>query len=64
VHARVVGLEPLDDLRQRVTRLGVGGGDDEVAGLAAGELVGDAAQVLGVEQDALEPLRPVPCPVR
>jgi hypothetical protein len=56
VHARVVGLEPLDDLRQRVTSLGMGGGDHEVAGLPAGKLVGDAAQVLGIEQNAVDHL--------
>ena len=52
VHLGVILLEPLDHLGQGVTRLGVRGRHHEMAGFPAGKLVGNTAQVLGVEQNA------------
>ncbi len=51
-HLGVAAHELGDGLRQRVTRLGVGGGDGQRAFRLAGELVADALQVLRLAQDA------------
>jgi len=45
--------EALDDAGQGVARLRVRGGDDQTAGVAAGVLLANAADVLGIAQDAL-----------
>lgn len=54
VHARIVGLESLDDLRQGVARLRMRRGHDEMTSLTVGEVVGDAPQVLRIEENAID----------
>ena len=50
MHLGVGQLEIADHFRQRIAGLGVGGGNRQLAGVLAGELLGDAADVLRVEQ--------------
>ena len=54
VHARKGLLEAPHHLGQRVARLGVRGGDHQAAAVAVGELLGDALDVAGVDQHALD----------
>ena len=50
-HVRVALDEAVDDRRQRVARLGVGGGDGQVALLLVGEFLGDLLDAFHLAQD-------------
>jgi hypothetical protein len=56
-------MNPLDDRRQHIARLGVGGGDGQRAGLLRAELPAHAAQVVEVAQQALGDLQHLPAGV-
>jgi hypothetical protein len=53
LHAGVLLLELRHGLRQRIARLGVGGGDGQGAELLVGEFLAGAAQVVRLGKDAL-----------
>jgi len=64
---RTVGValdEALDDLRQHVARLGVGGRDGEAAAAGGGEVLAQIAQVVHVREDALRGGRRLRVPAR